>query len=337
MGLFGNQGASKNDVKLAKLELEKQKLAEKSRKNKSNTEALDSLVNYSRNNMNQIQMRTGALLNEYLSIRSSYDYFDSEENASKANMSKAEIKKQKQRASSRKEKCEKQLQYIYLAKDFFEFLGNYALGISLTGTQCGLITKFAPYFVNGAPVLDERYQEEQDDDDSILGAFKEIGMIYKEAFVGSSKDAKRFDFESYLYEHYSDELEDLVVPNINSALENFAKAIDSSAVGKTAAPISSVPNMITSTAASSIPKEIASSSVPVIAPIPVSNDFASDIQKSAGQIECPTCQQKLNAGSKFCAFCGTKIEVPKPSFCTECGTPLTEGAMFCSGCGNRIL
>ena len=132
MGLFSNQGASKNDIKLAKLQLEKQKLEEKSRKNRSDTDALDSLVNYSRNNMNLIQKRTGAMLNEYLSIRSSYDYFNGDEMLSNANMSKSELKKQRQRASSRKNQCESQLKYIYLAKDFFEFLGNYALGMSLT-------------------------------------------------------------------------------------------------------------------------------------------------------------------------------------------------------------
>jgi len=49
------------------------------------------------------------------------------------------------------------------------------------------------------------------------------------------------------------------------------------------------------------------------------------------QMTCPSCNQPVKSGQKFCENCGTKIE-PAP-VCAECGTPLPPQAKFCESCG----
>jgi len=48
---------------------------------------------------------------------------------------------------------------------------------------------------------------------------------------------------------------------------------------------------------------------------------------------CKKCQGALTAGSKFCAQCGTPVEVAGPKFCAQCGGQLTAGSKFCAQCG----
>ncbi len=49
-------------------------------------------------------------------------------------------------------------------------------------------------------------------------------------------------------------------------------------------------------------------------------------------VSCPTCGKSNQAGAKFCAECGGKMEVAKVP-CVKCGAELREGAKFCSECG----
>ena len=48
------------------------------------------------------------------------------------------------------------------------------------------------------------------------------------------------------------------------------------------------------------------------------------------EIKCPNCNTMMSANSKFCPECGNKVEIKKPSFCTECGQPIVEGSKFCA-------
>ena len=71
-----------------------------------------------------------------------------------------------------KDKAEKNLKYLYLTRDFFTALLKSASGLTLTNEEQLLVVKFAPFF-DDVPVLDI--------DDSLLGAFKEVGQELKEA------------------------------------------------------------------------------------------------------------------------------------------------------------
>ena len=53
---------------------------------------------------------------------------------------------------------------------------------------------------------------------------------------------------------------------------------------------------------------------------------------SSATVACPTCGKPNNAGVKFCADCGGKMEVAKVP-CVKCHAELREGAKFCSECG----
>ena len=162
-----------------------------------------------------------------------------------------------------------------------------------------LVTKFAPYF-DGVPVLD--VDDDEDSDDSVLGAFKEVGQELKEAFISSKKGSNHFDFDEYLY-RYSEKIEEYIMPDIDSAIESFNSVM--AAQEATATPVAETPVAVASAA-------------------------------SSEEIECPNCHTKLAANAKFCPECGNKVEAKKPAFCTECGEPINPGSKFCSSCGTKI-
>ena len=53
----------------------------------------------------------------------------------------------------------------------------------------------------------------------------------------------------------------------------------------------------------------------------------------AATVPCPSCGKQNNPQAKFCADCGTKMEVAQVP-CVKCGAKLREGAKFCSECGS---
>ncbi len=53
----------------------------------------------------------------------------------------------------------------------------------------------------------------------------------------------------------------------------------------------------------------------------------------AAGVACPSCGKQNAAGVKFCADCGSKMEVAKVP-CVKCGAELRAGAKFCSECGS---
>ena len=107
-----------------------------------------------------------------------------------------------------------------------------------------LVTKFAPYF-DGVPVLD--VDDDEDSDDSVLGAFKEVGQELKEAFISSKKGSNHFDFDEYLY-RYSEKIEEFIMPDIDSAIESFNSAM--AAQETTATPVAETPVAVASAASS---------------------------------------------------------------------------------------
>lgn len=197
-----------------------------------------------------------------------------------------------------KDKANKNLEYLYLIRDFFTALAKNASGLVLKNEELMLVTRFAPYF-DGVPVFDIDYE---DSDDSILGEFKEIGQELKETFISSKKDPNHFDFSEYLH-RYSEKIEEYIMPDIDIAIVSFNSAM--AAQETTATPIEETPIA----GASSAPSEA---------------------------IECSNCHAKLDANAKFCPECGNKIEAKKPAFCTECGEPIKPGSKFCPGCGTKI-
>ena len=54
---------------------------------------------------------------------------------------------------------------------------------------------------------------------------------------------------------------------------------------------------------------------------------------AAATVACPSCGKQNNPSARFCADCGTKMEVAKVP-CVKCGAQLREGAKFCSECGS---
>lgn len=193
-----------------------------------------------------------------------------------------------------KEKATKNLEYLYLVRDFFTALAKNESGLILKNEELMLVTKFAPYF-DGVPVLD--IDDDEDSDDSVLGAFKEVGQELKEAFISSKKGSNYFDFDEYLY-RYSEKIEECIMPDIDSAVQSFNNAM---AVQET--------------------------------PVAPNADVPPSVPEDA---ECPNCHTKLAANTKFCPECGNKIEVKKSAFCTECGAPINPGSKFCSSCGAKI-
>lgn len=197
-----------------------------------------------------------------------------------------------------KDKANKNLEYLYLIRDFFTALAKNASGLVLKNEELMLVTRFAPYF-DGVPVFDIDYE---DRDDSILGEFKEMGQELKEAFISSKKDPNHFDFSEYLH-RYSGKIEEYIMPDIDSAIESFNSAMAAQEIP--ANPIEETPIA----GASATPSEA---------------------------IECSNCHTKLDSNAKFCPECGNKIEAKKPAFCTECGEPIKPGSKFCPGCGTKI-
>lgn len=53
---------------------------------------------------------------------------------------------------------------------------------------------------------------------------------------------------------------------------------------------------------------------------------------AAATVPCPNCGKPNVPGAKFCAECGSKMEVGQVP-CVKCGANLREGAKFCSECG----
>jgi len=199
--------------------------------------------------------------------------------------------KEKNNFRKNKEKANTNLQYLYLARDFFIVLSKNASDIELTSEELMLVIKFAPYF-DGTPVLELDYE---DIDDSILGAFKEVGQELKSAFISSKKNPTHFIFEEYLY-RYDEKIKDYIFPDIDSAIENFKN---------------------TMTNQKNLAKDVN--------PIANSNDFKCsncNANLSLNSKFCPECGTKTKIEKPlFCTQCGKSITTDA-KFCGNCGAKI---------------
>lgn len=285
MGLLGAIGKMAGSKVVEKVEGELTK--------KQNREQTSGYCNYIKNNMvrvckllSDLQTETNVLIEQVSESKGVKLSFKEKGNIRKV-----------------KEKLNKNLEYLYLARDFFTALSKNASGVVLKNEELMLVTKFAPYF-DGVPVLDI---DDEDSDDSLLGAFKEVGQELKEAFISSKRSSTYFSFEDYLV-RYEEKIDDCVMPDVDSAIENFKNAMATQEV------VAAQPVVNTE-----------------MTPPPVPTSTESD------KIECPNCGTMIDANAKFCLECGSKIEIKKPAFCSECGEALAPGAKFCSGCGNKVM
>lgn len=49
---------------------------------------------------------------------------------------------------------------------------------------------------------------------------------------------------------------------------------------------------------------------------------------------CTNCNKQIATGSKFCMYCGTKVE--EKIRCSKCGEIIPKDGLFCPACGNRV-
>ncbi len=68
----------------------------------------------------------------------------------------------------------------------------------------------------------------------------------------------------------------------------------------------------------------ASIPVPAVTAMP-----AAPVATPAAQARCPSCNQPVRAGAKFCDSCGAPLVLA----CAQCGAELRPGAKFCDRCG----
>ena len=59
-----------------------------------------------------------------------------------------------------------------------------------------------------------------------------------------------------------------------------------------------------------------------------------DLSENLNQICCPSCGKFITSNSKFCCYCGSKVE--EFVFCGKCGSKNYHDSLFCTKCGTKI-
>lgn len=51
-----------------------------------------------------------------------------------------------------------------------------------------------------------------------------------------------------------------------------------------------------------------------------------------GMMLCPNCHTQIPGGSRFCSYCGTRLN----NKCPKCGADIIDGSAFCASCGQKL-
>lgn len=51
-----------------------------------------------------------------------------------------------------------------------------------------------------------------------------------------------------------------------------------------------------------------------------------------GMMLCPDCHTQIPGGSRFCSYCGTRLN----NKCPKCGADIIDGSAFCASCGEKL-
>lgn len=51
-----------------------------------------------------------------------------------------------------------------------------------------------------------------------------------------------------------------------------------------------------------------------------------------GMVLCPNCHTQIPGGSRFCSYCGTRLN----NKCPKCGADIIDGSAFCASCGEKL-
>jgi RNA polymerase subunit RPABC4/transcription elongation factor Spt4 len=303
MGLFSKiaGGFTKNGSESAKYEYKKAKLEskEKAKQEKRDEKAnqaqqlideTHSVLNFTKMNFARISATIRSLDQETFALVNQIESFKGR------NLSKGE----KKEAEKAEEKYAENAAYLYLVRDYLTILTRLDAGLTLKDGENRLIIKMNPYF-DGTMVLDH---EDEEEDDSLLGGYKEMGKEFRMMFLGSRNTLGCFSLNDYVAEHYGEEIQEHKLPDIEGPLASF-EACRSKPAAQTLPQIEAKP-------------------APGITPV------------ADGLVSCPTCHASVPAGAKFCPECGSKIETPKSAFCAQCGTSLSPGAKFCPNCGAKV-
>lgn len=297
-------GATKEDVKVAKIELKKAKLEKKTQKEKNLAESaeireqerkqsVDNYLGFIRLHFNRIEKTILTLKNDAEKMKEQILV------KRNSNLSFSEKRKLKELEYE----CIDSIKYLYLSKDYLMFLTKFASGINLNEEETSLVIKFTRFF-DGVKVIEVEEYDEDDDDDSIFGEFKdmakEIGEVFYKPKSSSSKPKKPkpFYFSEYLDIYHREKVYALEIPDVNYALEIF----------KTTLGVVSVDNK---------PQQ-------------------TEVESNQSYTKCPSCSAEVSIEDKFCHECGEKMEVAKPMFCGQCGKALEIGTKFCPSCGHKV-
>lgn len=274
MGLFNTIGKMTGSKTAKKQEIELT--------NKQNSDQTIVYCNYIYTNMDRISKMIVEL---EIDTKELIDQIRTKKSVKLSFKEKGDIRKAKAKAS-------RNLEYLYLIRDFFTALAKNRSGFLLKNEELILVARLAPYF-DGVPVLNI----EDDDDISVLETFKQVDQEATKVFI-SSKALKSFCFEDYLY-RYSETIEEYTMPNVDSAVQRFNSAMatqekPNAAVNEAplVAPESSVENI-------------------------TCNNCHTKLAVNAKF--CPECGHKIEEKKPtFCTACGALI-TPSSKFCSNCG------------------
>ncbi|MBQ4324595.1 MAG: zinc ribbon domain-containing protein [Clostridia bacterium] len=272
MGLIGMIGKMAGSKVVKKVENELVK--------KQNREQTSKYFNYIKNNLARICALLTNLRNETQLL---VDQISSTKGLRIPFKERGEIKKTKEKAT-------KNLQYLYLSRDFFTALSKNASGIALQNEELMLVSKFAPFF-DGVPILDLRDNE---DDESLLDELKSL-------FISTKKDPKHFDFKEYLC-RYEKQLEEYAIPDMNGAIETFKNTVASLEIPATAAASATTPAI----AETSEEIECPNCHAVLGANSKFCPECGTKIEIKKPTI-CAQCGEPIAESAKFCANCGAKI------------------------------